>query len=617
MGDNIFATGMAAFGNAYDQGNKFRTDRAQIRAGRQIAGGDYTGGAATLNSAGMIDAGHNVIADQQQLQDRQASVDLVSAKAKANALINVAQSLKQVPPGQRQAALQSKIPIFQAMKIDTSAFQNLDEQHLTDDQLDQFSTALGKAADEYTLGEGQKRIRDGKVIAQGDPKPQEYLVLPEGAKAVPKPSAGQTVSNPATGPAPSEPTIPTSGPGAPRGLRNNNPLNLTSLPHGQWDGQTGQDGRYAVFSTPEQGVAAADKNLQSYATHHGINTLAGVIQRWAPPAENDTQSYIATVSKTLGIEPNAPLNLADPTVRRQVLGAMARVELGKGSAQASSVPPPPPPPGTQAADPAGTLYGNPKPVQWQADGKGNLINGVTGDRKVDPTFDGPGAADPNVVKMVLEGRYPAPTGRAATDPKWQAVLQAAAAQDPSFNAADYQTRWKTRQDFTSGKSAQNITALNTVIGHLDHLDRSIDGLNNTDNLGPLSRVNNVFAHAIAAQSGTDARVKDFETAKTAVANELTRVFRGTGGAEADIQGWMKQLDGASSPQALHKVVQSMATLIKSRLEALGEQYQQGLGQAKDPITLLTPDKQTAYQRLLGTSAPAAAAPSGWSVKRVR
>jgi hypothetical protein len=65
------------------------------------------------------------------------------------------------------------------------------------------------------------------------------------------------------------------------------------------------------------------------------------------------------------------------------------------------------------------------------------------------------------------------------------------AQDPTFDGVNFQARAKTRSDFTSGKSAQNITALNTVVGHLDHLDRTIDGLGNSGpggaaNFGPLN-----------------------------------------------------------------------------------------------------------------------------------
>jgi hypothetical protein len=245
-----------------------------------------------------------------------------------------------------------------------------------------------------------------------------------------------------------------------------------------------------------------------------------------------------------------------------------------------------------------------KRIRWNAAPSGDAFL-----KSLDP-------ATATQVRALSEGRMAFPTGMALSKPYWQQMLSNVAQYDPNFDVANPASRTATRKDFTSGKAAQNITALNTVVGHLDHLDRAIDGLGNYSGdepgpigipLGPLARTNNVFARKIADMSGTGQRYKDFEAAKTAVANELTRVFRGSGGAEADIQGWLKQLDSASSPPELKSVVRSMATLMKSRLEALGEQYQQGLGTSKDPITLLTPDKQAAYRRMLGdgvTQAPA-------------
>ena len=111
----------------------------------------------------------------------------------------------------------------------------------------------------------------------------------------------------------------------PRGLRNNNPLNITGS---NWSGQTGSDGAFAQFDTPEAGRAAADQNLQAYYSKHGINTVSGVVSRWAPPHENDTASYIKLVSGKLGVAPDAPLDLTDPAIRSQLLDAMQGHETG-------------------------------------------------------------------------------------------------------------------------------------------------------------------------------------------------------------------------------------------------------------------------------------------------
>jgi hypothetical protein len=114
----------------------------------------------------------------------------------------------------------------------------------------------------------------------------------------------------------------------PRGVRNNNPLNLT----GHWDGQIGSDGPFAQFASVDDGRAAADRNLQAYASKHGINTVAGVVSRWAPPSENDTHAYVSKVSDALGVDPNAPLDMSDPQLRTKLLGAMESHETGQAPA---------------------------------------------------------------------------------------------------------------------------------------------------------------------------------------------------------------------------------------------------------------------------------------------
>lgn len=115
--------------------------------------------------------------------------------------------------------------------------------------------------------------------------------------------------------------------GQPRGIRNNNPLNLEATV--QWDGMKGSDGRFAVFDNMADGLAAADRNLQTYATKHGINTVDGVVNRWAPPQENDSRAYAQTVASNLGVEPQAPIDLLDPEVRGELVRAMSEVENGQ------------------------------------------------------------------------------------------------------------------------------------------------------------------------------------------------------------------------------------------------------------------------------------------------
>jgi len=84
-----------------------------------------------------------------------------------------------------------------------------------------------------------------------------------------------------------------------RGLRNHNPLNIKWDGVTQWNGQTGTDGTFVVFKSPEWGIRAGGKILNSYA-RRGVTDIEQIISTWAPPSENDTESYINSVVQQMG-----------------------------------------------------------------------------------------------------------------------------------------------------------------------------------------------------------------------------------------------------------------------------------------------------------------------------
>lgn len=43
--------------------------------------------------------------------------------------------------------------------------------------------------------------------------------------------------------------------------------------------------------------------LLNYQKKYGINTIDGIISRWAPPTENDTRAYINAVASACDVEP--------------------------------------------------------------------------------------------------------------------------------------------------------------------------------------------------------------------------------------------------------------------------------------------------------------------------
>ena len=112
---------------------------------------------------------------------------------------------------------------------------------------------------------------------------------------------------------------------------------------------------FQQFKSPEEGLAAMDQNLQAYGKK-GINTLSGIISRWAPPSENDTQAYIKDVSQRLGIkDPNQPLDLNNPMVRQALGTAIALHEHGPQKIFATAQPSTPPITGSAQPAPSGAM----------------------------------------------------------------------------------------------------------------------------------------------------------------------------------------------------------------------------------------------------------------------
>ena len=100
------------------------------------------------------------------------------------------------------------------------------------------------------------------------------------------------------------------------GIDNNNPMNIRiSTDH--WQGAVGDDGTFIKFVSPLMGIRAAARVLRTYRDEHGLNTIAGIVNRWAPPFENDTRGYIKSVSHRIGVGANVPLTDADYHIRQQ------------------------------------------------------------------------------------------------------------------------------------------------------------------------------------------------------------------------------------------------------------------------------------------------------------
>ena len=121
----------------------------------------------------------------------------------------------------------------------------------------------------------------------------------------------------------------------PRGIRNNNPLNIRRSKD-QWkglaDAQT--DRAFCQFKSLEYGWRAAFYLLtRTYYHKYRLYTIRTIIRRWAPPGENNTEAYITNVSSLTGIDPDEPIGIpSERPSRWMMVGiAMAIQENGTDS----------------------------------------------------------------------------------------------------------------------------------------------------------------------------------------------------------------------------------------------------------------------------------------------
>ncbi len=94
----------------------------------------------------------------------------------------------------------------------------------------------------------------------------------------------------------------------PRGIRNNNPLNIRRSKD-QWQGLRAQqtDSQFCQFETLVYGWRAAFVLLtRTYYHKYRLYTIRMIINKWAPPNENLTATYIQNVSRLTGIAPDEP-----------------------------------------------------------------------------------------------------------------------------------------------------------------------------------------------------------------------------------------------------------------------------------------------------------------------
>lgn len=114
-----------------------------------------------------------------------------------------------------------------------------------------------------------------------------------------------------------------------KGVRLNNPGNI-ERGRDSWQGMSTlqDDPRFIRFDKPVYGLRAIMKIVLNYSHSYGLNTVREIIDRWAPPEENDTASYIVDCAKRLGISPDDDLNVEDDATLIRLTKSIVHHENG-------------------------------------------------------------------------------------------------------------------------------------------------------------------------------------------------------------------------------------------------------------------------------------------------
>jgi hypothetical protein len=89
------------------------------------------------------------------------------------------------------------------------------------------------------------------------------------------------------------------------------------------------DSRFVVFSDPKWGIRAIGKIMLDYYRKHGCNTVRRIIDRWAPPSENNSGSYVNHVAEMIGAGDDSVIDVTDADILEHITKAIIEHENGR------------------------------------------------------------------------------------------------------------------------------------------------------------------------------------------------------------------------------------------------------------------------------------------------
>lgn len=318
-----FARGQALVDNVFNQ-------RAQRQAAQGLASGNYAQALGALAGAGDIGGVIQVQNAQAQGEERRRSREEAELGRQVAFSRQATRALSQaIQSGQDPlTTFDGMVPAFQALGATPDQVQTYRQALATNptafvQQIEQLTNTAARQLEIQNLGNGYGVAIDkttGEVVNeyQAPQRPVNVgnvLIDPETGEVIldAREPKYQTIQNTDGStsvvaidqPAPRAGGAVGGGSGVPRGMRNNNPGNIEDGPFARsLPGYAGSDGRFAIFSDLASGEGAQARLLQSYV-QRGFDTPAEIINRWAPPSDNNpTNAYVNYVARRVGVGPN-------------------------------------------------------------------------------------------------------------------------------------------------------------------------------------------------------------------------------------------------------------------------------------------------------------------------
>lgn len=222
---------------------------------------------------------------------------------------------------------------------------------------------------------------------------------------------------------------------------------------------------------------------------------------------------------------------------------------------------------------------NGKPISAQPSENGGLAGlqaaqnaGVTGPA----LYENIPAAMRNTVKAMIEGRQPLPSTTAMRSPATLALIDAAHAVDPTFDATSWATRVKGQADFYGGgKSSEIMRKANQSALHFGELV--------SDKMSELPGHTMPAFNAVANFVNTNLLGKgaqgNFMVNAHALADELAGLFKGANLSDTEIRAWESRLTPDMSEEQQRGMAKTLLGLYRDSVSALEKKRVESIGSA--------------------------------------